>query len=419
MRICLNMIVKNEAAVITRCLATVRPWVDHWVIVDTGSTDGTQDIVREFMKDVPGELHEREWHNFAHNRNEALALAKTHCDYLLFIDADETLQMPPGYRWPQLSADAYHFRCEYEGWHYQRNTLVATRLPWRWEGILHEVLTCGQPVAPQTLPGPGIAIAHDGARGRDPETYLRDIEVLERALRDEPGNARYAFYLAQTYRDAGRAVPSTATERGHQAIAQFRKRADMGGWDEEVWFSVYQVAALSEELGAAAAEVCEKYLTAYQLRPQRAEPLHELARFHRLRGEYALAHVYARQAAAIPYPGDTLLVNTAVYVWRALDELAVSAYFLDTPAARTEGKAALEKLWAEGKFPESERDRMLANRAFYGLGTVASAVPAPPPVATLYSIGTRSAAQILPPLATIKPKLDAADPGRQGKALQC
>jgi len=44
--ICLCMIVKNEAAVIERCLASVRPLIDTWVISDTGSTDGTQDLIR-------------------------------------------------------------------------------------------------------------------------------------------------------------------------------------------------------------------------------------------------------------------------------------------------------------------------------------------------------------------------------------
>ncbi|MGW8788902.1 glycosyltransferase, partial [Heyndrickxia sporothermodurans] len=42
--ICLSMIVKNEASVIRRCLDSVRPLIDTWVIIDTGSTDGTQDI---------------------------------------------------------------------------------------------------------------------------------------------------------------------------------------------------------------------------------------------------------------------------------------------------------------------------------------------------------------------------------------
>ena len=76
--LCLNMIVKNEAAVIARCLASVRPIIDYWVIVDTGSTDGTQDAIRAFLADLPGELHERPWRDFAHNRTEALDLARPH-----------------------------------------------------------------------------------------------------------------------------------------------------------------------------------------------------------------------------------------------------------------------------------------------------------------------------------------------------
>jgi glycosyltransferase involved in cell wall biosynthesis len=370
MRICLNMIVKNEAAVIARCLASVKPWITHWVIVDTGSTDGTQDIIRDFMRDLPGELHEREWHNFAHNRNEALALAKSRGDYILFIDADETLQMPPTYRWPALSADGYRLRIEYLGWHYLRGLLISARVSWQWVGVLHEYLECAHPAEWQVLAGPEVCVTHDGARGQNPETYLRDIEVLERAVREDPTNHRNVFYLAQSYRDAGRSEPNNVARRNEQAINRYQQRAAMGGWDEELWFSVYQIALLSEAIGLAPAEISARYLAAYAMRPTRAEPLCELARFYRLRGEHALAHVYARQATTIPYPQDTLLINTAIYTWRALDELAVSAYFVKTSAAQIEGRSALEKLWLEQKFPASERDRILANRVFYGLGAV-------------------------------------------------
>ena len=70
---------------------SVTPLIDSWVIVDTGSTDGTQKIIREYLKDIPGNLYERPWVNFSHNRNEALELAKGKADYILFMDADDKL----------------------------------------------------------------------------------------------------------------------------------------------------------------------------------------------------------------------------------------------------------------------------------------------------------------------------------------
>src|SRR3972149_9108675 len=80
--ICLNMIVKDEALVIERCLGSVKHLIDYWVIVDTGSKDGTQEIIKNYLKDIPGELYESPWVDFAHNRNEALDFANNKGDYL-------------------------------------------------------------------------------------------------------------------------------------------------------------------------------------------------------------------------------------------------------------------------------------------------------------------------------------------------
>jgi glycosyltransferase involved in cell wall biosynthesis len=66
---CLCMIVKNESAVIERCLASVRGLVDHWVVSDTGSTDGTPELVRAALDGIPGELHREPWVDFGHNRS--------------------------------------------------------------------------------------------------------------------------------------------------------------------------------------------------------------------------------------------------------------------------------------------------------------------------------------------------------------
>lgn len=354
--ICLNMIIKNEAPVITRCLASVKHLIDHWAIVDTGSTDGTQDIVRNFMRGVPGTLFERPWKNFAHNRNEALELARPYGGYLFFIDADEQLRVPPGFEWPELSADGYTLTCHMDGWEYQRNSLVAARVGWHWEGVLHEYLTAKQHGAWQTLQGPVIHVSHDGARARDPNTYLRDIALMEQAVRDDPNNTRNVFYLAQSCRDAGQLDPS---------LQWYQRRVDMGGWEEERWYAMFQIAVLHERKQAPAATVREAYLAAYAARPQRAEPLCELARYHRERGDHALAALFALQASNIPQPAaDILFVDTQVYAWRALDELAVSAFY--TPH-RDLGRAALQRMLAERRYPETHAARIEANKTFYGL----------------------------------------------------
>lgn len=347
------MIVRDEAQIIRRCLESVRPFIDSWVIVDTGSTDGTQDLIRALYADIPGQLHERPWRNFGHNRNEALALARGKADYLLFIDADETLRAPAGFQWPRLTHPAYFLHAEYAGTTYSRGTIVATRLDWRWTGVIHEFLESAPAVSFEQLDWPRIVVAHDGARARDPATYAKDAALLERALADEPQNARYAFYLAQSYRDAGQ------LDRARDA---YRRRAAMGGWDEEVWYSLYEIGSLAARLDASVAEVQGALLAAYQFRPTRAEPLCRLARYHRERSEFALACLFARQAAALARPPDVLFVDDAVYLWRSRDEFGVAAYWA---GALEEGRAATERLLASPHLPPSERPRIEENLRHY------------------------------------------------------
>ena len=114
-KISLCMIVKNESKVIERCLASILPVIDYWVIVDTGSTDGTQDKIKKFFDNVgiPGELHERPWKNFGHNRSEALELAYANkdIDYCLMIDSDEVLVFDPGFDPDKFNLTLRVIRC--------------------------------------------------------------------------------------------------------------------------------------------------------------------------------------------------------------------------------------------------------------------------------------------------------------------
>ncbi|HLX27868.1 MAG TPA: glycosyltransferase [Casimicrobiaceae bacterium] len=351
--ICLNMIVKNEAHVIRRCLDSVRPFVSHWVIVDTGSTDDTQDVIRSHMHGISGVLHRRPWRNFGENRSEAIALARGKAAYVLVMDADHEFRAPPGFAFPALDADGYYIRHRYAGVEYGLAVLLSDRIAWRYEGVLHEYVTAEVPHRFVPLDGPWVDVHHEGARSRDPKTYLKDAAVLEAALAKDPRNARYAFYYAQSLKDAGLL---------DKALAAFRHRATLRGFDEETWHARYQAAQLVERLDMSAADIQRAYLEAFNARPTRAEPLVQLARWHRVREEWALAFLFARTAASIPRPSDHLFVEDAVYEWRADDELAIAAWYA---GARDEGRRAAERLIARKRYPPSERERIERNLAFY------------------------------------------------------
>jgi len=357
MRVCLSMIIKNEAPVIERCLASVRPYVHAWAISDTGSTDGTQDIVRRVMSDLPGELIERPWVDFSANRNEALALAGKHGDYALIIDADEVLEADKGFAYPKLDAPGYMLELVYGDTRYRRVAMPRLGLDWVWRGVLHEALNSAHAAQAKFLPGLRIRVHSDGARSQltQREKFTRDAEVLRKALKDEPGNARYAFYLAQSLRDAGDLAES---------IAAYEARVAMGGWVEEVYFSKLQVAVLKERIGAAPGAIALAYLDAYDYRPTRAEAACEFARWNRLQRRFAVARDFARIAAKTPLPEDVLFIDRPVYDWRARDELAVALYWC---GERPESARVCRELLADARLPAEQRARVAKNLD-YALG---------------------------------------------------
>lgn len=353
--VCLNMIVKNEAPTIRKCLESMRPLIDTWVIVDTGSTDGTQDVIRDCFADLPGVLYERPWKGFDGSRTEAIELARSRADYLLFIDADDVMEVRPGFRMPDLTLDAYRVALHDGPIVHWRPALVSTRLPWRYVGVLHEYIECGTEHSLGVLEGANIVSVGGGARlreGGQRMKYLRDAEILEEGLVKEPHNARYAFYLAQSWRDAG---------EPEKSLAAYDRRTAMGGWAEETYCAQVYAARLASSLKRPWAEVMDRYLRAHESRPSRAEALGDLARLCRLESRWPLAYLFARQAVRIPRPDDILFVEFGWHEWRALDELAVAAYWV---GEYRESLECCERLLEEGRLPDDQRDRVSGNLDF-------------------------------------------------------
>ncbi|HYP86984.1 MAG TPA: glycosyltransferase, partial [Polyangiaceae bacterium] len=328
--ICLCMIVKNETQVLPRLFRSLKDYIDYYVIVDTGSTDDTISLIAREMGGygIPGEVHERPWVNFGVNRQQALelAVAAGKADWLLFIDADEELGVSDPKFYEKLEPGvSYDIEKHHNGTRYFVPHLVNIKSSrFRWEGPVHNYLV--------TLEGPKRnqprrdvwIIYHSGQGAKShgmtqEQKYLRDAKLLEDDLKEHPDNARSQFYLAQSYRDAG---------HHDKAYAEYKKRVPMGGWVEEAYMAQLEAGRMAAKLELAEEVVLREYLDAYEMRPTRAEPLHDLARYFRRKSQYGKAFVFARTGADIPRPEDSLFVAQEVYDWRMLDELGVAAYWV-------------------------------------------------------------------------------------------
>ncbi|MFB6841936.1 glycosyltransferase [Streptomyces sp. NPDC056361] len=344
--ICLCMIVKNEAAVIERCLASVRGLVDTWVISDTGSTDGTQELIRGALAGIPGELREDPWVNFGHNRSLNIAHARGRADYLLLLDADHVLRQE-GPLAP--TADAYMIR--HEGTlEYRIKRLVRGDLPWRYEGVTHEYLTADRDHVQENLDALVVEDYADGGSRHD--KFERDARLLGAELDRDPDNPRTVFYLAQTMRDMG---------RSDEAVDLYERRAAMGGWGEEVYYALLQSGVLRADAGEWPAAM-DALSRAWESRPERLEACYELvARLRTMRRHHAAHAVVSAVVDREPPRDDLLFLQPWVYRWGLLFEYSITAYWTGDHAASL---AACDRLLALPDLPESYREQTRANRAF-------------------------------------------------------
>ena len=314
--ICLNMIVRQESLTIRRCLDSVIGFIDHWIIVDTGSTDGTQGIILDCLKDLPGHLYEKAWVDFAFNRNEALQLALNKGDYILFIDADEKLVSSGPF--PPLNEDSYTIRMVGKSIEFTRDFLIKNSSDWRWVGAIHETLF--HPKISTSSRFPGAYIEYNsvpGYRSSDPNTAFKDIQLLEQSK-----DSRSIFYLAQSYGRAG---------QPHLALEYYKKRAEMGGYSlaerEEVFWSLYNIGCLHHDLGHSFDLILQSFIRAFQYN-QRAEPLYRLAEYFQNKNLPLLTYLIAQFALTLPTPLQTIRIQRWIYDYGLLQKFEEASHSL-------------------------------------------------------------------------------------------
>ena len=345
--VCLNMIVKNESRVIRRCLSSVKSLIDYWVIVDTGSTDGTQGMIKEYLKDIPGELHERPWVDFSTNRNEALSLARGKGDYFLIIDADDYLVYSEDFRLPYLEKEIYYVIQHVKGGNLILNNtallLVKDQPDFVWIGVVHEVIQCDSIKTSEHLSGIYSKYCNDGDRSKDPNKAAKDAIALKRAVDENPKDSRSVFYLANSYLGTG---------NYELALQTYEKRASMGGIENEVFYSLFSIGSLQNTLQFEPKQFIESYIKAFQYRPTRIEPLCELIDYYIKSKNYRLGFSHAKLACTIPLPIGDLFLKESLYDWGALLQLFICAEVI---GEKEEAKAARKKLLANPKLPDDYR----------------------------------------------------------------
>lgn len=321
-KLILNMIVKDEAHIIGETLENLVATVpfDYWVISDTGSTDETPKIIVDFFKEkgIEGELFQDEWVNFAHNRNKALEHARGKGDYIFVFDADDRMEgqlnLPEN-----LTADAYYltFSSGAGAVAYRRIALFKNSPDIFWRGVVHEFIHTPDSASITNIFGDYRILSRRlGSRSLDKDKYLKDAQLLEKAIldkQDEDLLPRYTFYCARSYRDAGRI---------DEAIAWFERRAMMTqGWNEEAYCAALDAGNFYEvkQNIDMAYKWWEKATT---INPNRAEAWQKLARSHRQRGAYHLAFAYA-------YMAKDLVANSAnLFIWQSSYDYEIASELL-------------------------------------------------------------------------------------------
>jgi tetratricopeptide (TPR) repeat protein len=328
------MIVKNESHIIVKTLENILKFIpiSYWVISDTGSTDDTISIIKTFfdIKNIPGELVEHEWKDFAYNRTKSLECAFNKTDYVFIFDADD--EIFGNLRLPRLTKDRYMLSFG-KGFSYTRPLLVTNRKIWFYTGVLHEYLDSSEPREVDYINGDYyIESGRTGARSKNPNKYAEDAIILKNAYEIEPRKdlkCRYSFYCAQSYKDA---------KNYEDSILWYKICLDLNGWNQEKYYACLQLGDMYESTNIELAQ--HYWCKSIQYDPERIEGLVSLALKMYNTGNHVLVNIIYHKCKNATLPKGKLFLKVTLY--SEIDYLnSISAYYANDNAS---GYASCKKV---------------------------------------------------------------------------
>jgi glycosyltransferase involved in cell wall biosynthesis len=347
-KLCLNMIIKNESKIITRLLDSVKSIIDCFCICDTGSTDNTVEVVRAWGKEnnMRGEIYVEPFKNFGYNRTHALDRAALWGTYALLLDADMKLVITPEFNKADLTDNGYSLIQKNGCLDYYNTRIVKTGIGVKCVGPTHEYYDFPTGGSGNKLSTLWINDIGDG--GCKSDKYERDIRLLSTALEEDPKNPRYHFYLAQSYNHVG---------QKEKAYEYYKKRVEIGGWVEEVFYAAMEAGNMALSLGKDA-EAVFWWSEAYNRHPKRSESIYEIAKYYREKGKNHLSQIYTDLGKSIPYPkDDVLFIKNACYDYLFDYEASINSYYTKKPVNHYDYLNLLCK--------DYNRENVLSNYKFY------------------------------------------------------
>lgn len=361
--ICLNMIVKNEAHIIKETLQNLCSYINfsYWVICDTGSTDGTQQIIQEYFKEkgISGELLEHEWKDFGHNRTLALTAAYNKTDYLFVFDADDKLM--GNFKLPEQLNKGYYYMRMGKDYSWSRIVIINNRKKWRYRGVLHEYIDPIEPVGDYTtiegdyyiMPG------HGGSRSNAKDKYAKDAKILEEAYAvetDESLKSRYAFYCAQSYRDC---------EQTDNAILWYVKCIEGINWIQEKWVACYTIGNLYKKKNNMD-EALKYWLKTVEYDSERIEGIVDACEYYRYIGLHMFVNtLYNKYKNYDKNPQKKLFLSNYKYNDFLEYYNSISSYYLSDKEQKLTGYECCKKILLNNVAPGFIIEQTKKNIMFY------------------------------------------------------
>jgi glycosyltransferase involved in cell wall biosynthesis len=363
---------KNEEHCIRQTLDAVAPYISYLVVCDTGSTDRTVQIVKDFMAEtgIPGEIHVDEWQGFDKNKTLMMSRAYDKSDYVLHLDADDILAGDFSFTEADAGCDNYLMTLKRGSSSWKATVIYDNRKHWKFCGVAHTTIKCLERPTNWTtgdLSNRGWIIADGiGSRAFDPKKYFYDAEKLKKqffdTLYNDPDglNTRSVFYTAQSYMDYG--MYKEALEWN----CLYLKLKNT--WIEEQFEAQMRISICLMRMNATKEEVIKQMDRAIAIFSDRAEPYHHIGKYLNHIGQHELAYQYlikGKQCSLdVAKSKYVLFIKDVCYGLGLNDELAVACSYTNRLA---EGISYLTEIinlpeYAEHK-PRLERNISIMQNA--------------------------------------------------------